>query len=416
MVLNTLASDNLKLTRMTDDPQVVVAGHICLDITPAFINKKAIPLTELFIPGRLINMGDVNISTGGSVSNTGIALQKLGIRTRLMGKIGHDLFGDCIIRLLEEQGSHEGLLIMDGEQTSYTIVIVPPGTDRMFLHNPGANDSFSSSDLNYDLIKQAALFHLGYPPLMRNLYRDEGKELSAIFKKVKDLGITTSLDMSFPDRNSESGKADWKKILENTLPYVDIFLPSYEEILYMIAPEEFEKMGGDINPHGLLENFNMDLLSRLSDEMLKMGAKIAGIKCGDKGFYARTGSLDQVANQGISRPADISNWTERELFEESYYVKKIASATGSGDASIAGFIAAYLNGLSIEETLKTACAVGAQNLAQFDALSGIKNWKETTSYLLRCKAKNKLGISNKNWKFKQEDNQWIGKNDCLFSL
>ena len=94
---------------MTDDPQVVVSGHLCLDVTPAFINKQAIPLTGLFVPGRLINMGEVSISTGGSVSNTGIALQKLGISAGLMGKIGHDLFGDCIIRLLKESRSPEGL-------------------------------------------------------------------------------------------------------------------------------------------------------------------------------------------------------------------------------------------------------------------------------------------------------------------
>ena len=110
---------------------------------------------------------------------------------------------------------------------------------------------------------------------------------------------------------------------------------------------------------------------------------MAGIKCGNKGFCARTGRRDQFANQGVSRPADISNWADRELFEVSYHVKEIASATGSGDASIAEFIPAYLNGLSIEEILKIACADGAQNITQFDALSGIENWKETI-YLLHC--------------------------------
>ncbi|MCK4437298.1 hypothetical protein KAU86_05050 [bacterium] len=32
------------------------------------------------------------------------------------------------------------------EVSSYTIILFPPGMDRMFLHNPGANDTFGFKD------------------------------------------------------------------------------------------------------------------------------------------------------------------------------------------------------------------------------------------------------------------------------
>ena len=81
---------------------VVVAGHICLDIIPEFYNSNK-PIDELFIPGKLINMGKVRISTGG-VSNTGIAMSKLGTNVSLMGKIGDDIFGTITLKELEKTG------------------------------------------------------------------------------------------------------------------------------------------------------------------------------------------------------------------------------------------------------------------------------------------------------------------------
>ena len=54
---------------------VVVAGHICLDIIPTFA-QRAGGVAELFNPGALIEVGPVVLSTGGAVSNTGLALHK----------------------------------------------------------------------------------------------------------------------------------------------------------------------------------------------------------------------------------------------------------------------------------------------------------------------------------------------------
>lgn len=391
--------------------QVIVAGHICLDVTPKFLSPQGMSIDKLFIPGKLINMGEVNISSGGPVSNTGIALQKMGIRTKLMGKIGDDLFGNGLIGLLKQQHNHDGMIVMKGEQTSYTIVIVPPGVDRIFLHNPGANNTFVANDLDYGFIKKAQLFHFGYPPLMQNMFRNEGEQLAEAFKQVKSLGITTSLDMSLPDRNSESGLVDWEKVLEKTLPNVDLFLPSYEEIVYMIARDRFEQMGGMSNPHDLLENFDAGLLCLLSDKLLSYGAKIVAIKCGEKGFYIRTAGKEILESIGKAKPADLNNWANREIHEESYYVKEVASATGSGDSSIAGFLSAYLNGLSIEKSVKIACAVGAQNITCFDALSGIKDWDYTKDFVSKNPQKNKLKLNEQQWTFNAQLNHWTGKND-----
>ena len=151
--------------KKNEDLQVIVAGHICFDVIPSFKKTDKTKMEEIFIPGKLINMGSVKVSTGGPVSNTGIALSMLGVNTKLMGKIGNDYFGEGVMKLLKERNAEDGMVVVDGEDTSYTVVIVPPGFDRIFLHNPGANNSFCSEDVNFDLVKQAKLFHFGYPPL-----------------------------------------------------------------------------------------------------------------------------------------------------------------------------------------------------------------------------------------------------------
>ena len=50
---------------------VVVAGHICLDIIPTIPHERI-----EFEPGRLLQVGPAVLSTGGAVSNTGLALHR----------------------------------------------------------------------------------------------------------------------------------------------------------------------------------------------------------------------------------------------------------------------------------------------------------------------------------------------------
>jgi sugar/nucleoside kinase (ribokinase family) len=100
-------------------------------------------------PGRLLNIGPAAISTGGAVANTGMALHRLGVPVRLMGKVGDDLFGRAVLDVLRTGAPHlaDGMIVTPGEATSYSIVISPPDIDRSFLHCPGANDTFGADDV-----------------------------------------------------------------------------------------------------------------------------------------------------------------------------------------------------------------------------------------------------------------------------
>ena len=390
----------------------VVAGHICLDIIPKFEVSKVGNFFELFVPGSLVNMGAVTISTGGPVSNTGLAMHKLGLNVQPMGKIGDDFFGQGVLAVLRGYGVADSMTIVSGEQTSYTIVIAPGEIDRIFLHHTGANDTFCADDVNYDIVKQAGLFHLGYPPLMRTLYIDNGRELVEIFRRVKDLGVTTSLDMSLPDARSESGRVDWQKILSEVLAYVDIFVPSIEEAAFMLDRKLFDLRKSQAKGADPVRFYRTEDYVRLSTNILGMGAKIMCLKSGVRGLYVRTSSSESLAAMGTSAPADLDLWSERELWGSSFAISEIGSATGSGDACIAGFITAYLRGFSPEDSVQTANILGWQNVRGLDALSTIQNWPETLEMLADKTLKhNDPELKENSWRYSQQSRLYYGPND-----
>jgi len=311
-------------TSRAKPPEAVVAGHICLDIIPSFEHAAAIE------PGQLTKIGPAVISTGGAVSNTGLALRRLGIRTRLIGKVGDDIFG----RAIRQIAGSDGMIVARGETSSYTIVISPPGVDRAFLHCPGANDTFRAADVTDAALRGAKLFHFGYPPIMRRMYLDGGRELVSLFRRVKRLGLITSLDMVMVDPKSEAGRVDWPALLRRVLPYVDIFLPSLDEMQAML---------GKKSP------------AEIAAQLRAWGAGIAGLKLGSRGLYVR--------------------WPDRERTAPCFKVN-VVGTTGAGDATIAGFLAAYLRSLPPDEIMTMAVAVGACCCEAADAISGIRPWNE----------------------------------------
>jgi sugar/nucleoside kinase (ribokinase family) len=391
---------------------IVVAGHLCLDMTPRFGETDARTLGELLVPGKLVNVGSCVVSTGGPVSNTGLALVKLGMKTLLMGKVGNDAFGMSVVEKMKEYGAPGGTIVVPGEETSYTIALAPPGIDRVFLHSPGANDTFGAADIPYEKLERARAFHFGYPPLMRRMYLNEGDELVELLKRARDRGVTMSLDLSLPDPESEGGKINWDALLRKALPYVDLFLPSAEEVLFALDRERFLARRSESQQRGVdaLELFRPEEYSELSQQLIGYGAAIVGLKSGHRGIYVRTAGAERLEAMGRARVSDTANWADRELWEPPFLVDNVASATGAGDSCIAGFLASFLRGESIESALRYAAAAGAQNVTAHDAVSGIRGFEETRDAIGQW-PKTTVDIEGSDWQFSAEQALWHGPND-----
>ncbi len=349
--------------------KAIVIGHACLDITPIFdsnLSGSGIALE----PGKLISVGPADIHTGGAVSNTGMAMHRFGANVSLMAKVGNDDFGLIIQNAYKESGINCRLKVSKSDPTSYSIVIARPGIDRTFMHCPGCNDTFTSSDVLSKDFAEASLVHFGYPTLMKKMYENDGDELVKLLQKIKKSGATTSLDLSAVDPTSPAGKADWEKILSKALPFVDFFVPSFEELCYMLDRNKYDSLSKDKD---LCTLITVADLKSLADKVHSLGAAFVLIKDGAAGMYYSC-RKDPLFINGLELKSE--EWSGISGFQKSYKPKNIKSATGAGDVAIAAFLSAVLQGRSLKECISLSAAAGSKSLESYDALSALVSLEE----------------------------------------
>lgn len=349
--------------------EAVVAGHISLDVVPGL--RAALSLE----PGQLIVVGPAVISTGGAVANVGVAMHRLGVSVALSARIGADLFGTAVLDSLAalDPRLSEGIVVSADEVTSYTIVINPPGVDRSFLHCPGANQLFSADDVPYEELKGVRVFHFGYPPLMPQMYQNGGAQLREMFARVQRAGVATALDLCEPDPDSEAGHVNWEEVLAQTLPFVDVFAPSIDEMLFIFDRPAHERLlaGGS-----LPSVVDHSRLVELGQDLTAMGAAVVALKLGDQGLYLRTTRdsvrMDEFCGRvGLQAEA----WHDRELLSPCFKARTIGGTTGAGDATVAGLLAALLRGAGPSEAATNATAVGGFSVEGMDPTSAVPNWE-----------------------------------------
>lgn len=388
---------------------IIVAGHTCLDVIPT-LPENYRSLSTLLMPGGLVNVGPMVLSTGGAVSNTGLALHRLGVPVRLMGKVGDDTFGRATLDVFRSYAPAlaAGMLIAAGESSSYTLIFSSPGIDRTFLHYPGPNDTFCAADVPDDALTDACLFHFGYPTLMRRFYRDDGRELETLLRRVQAHGLVTSLDVSRPDPHAEAGKVDWPAWLARVLPQVDIFLPSVEESLLMVDPARYAALEEN---GAVLSQVDGGLLSDLAGQLVGWGVAIAGLKLGSQGMYLRTTSAAaRLCALAERLGLDVRAWTNRELLAPAFSANLVGT-TGAGDCAIAGFLTGLLHRLSPEAALTGAVAVGACNVEAADAVSGVPSWEAVQHRIQAGWEQRPVTLKLAGWGWDVGQRLWIGPQD-----
>ena len=162
--------------------------------------------------------------------------------------------------------------------------------------------------------------------------------------------------MCVPDPASEAGLLDWRALLARTLPQVDVFAPSLAELRFMLGrPPSTEP-------------------AALAEELLGLGATVVALKLGERGLYLRAAeTVDGVCERlGL----DAAAWRGCELLSRCFEVAGVERTTGSGDATIAGLLAALLRGAGPPEAATAATAVGACSVEATAGAQGIPPWPE----------------------------------------
>jgi sugar/nucleoside kinase (ribokinase family) len=308
-------------------------------------------------PGRLIQVGPLALSAGGCVGNTGLALASLGIPTELVASAGDDQLGRVLVALLATSTADTtGITCLDGQGTSYSIVLDVPGRDRTFWHHIGANAAFDGSGV-IDRMEAAArlpgadvagpqdtILHLGYPTHLPALYADGGAALIRLVGAARSAGATISIDVAEVDPASEARAVDWDGLLARTLPCVDVVKASVDDLEAML-------------PHrARLEPIAW------ADALVELGAAVAIVTAGADGLYVRTAAAARI--RAAARPLRdvLPDWANRELWAPSLATRVLAT-TGAGDAAAAGFLAGLAHGRGSAESASLSAAAAAARIS-----------------------------------------------------
>lgn len=358
---------------------VMVSGYTCVDMIPDFKTQSETTLSDLFVPGKLIELGGINFVPGGVVPNTGLAIRKFGRKVFLNGLVGNDIIGKIAIEWLDKYGVSGGMRTTDEAGTAFSIVIAPPGIDRIFLESPGCNQIFDSTFINFNAVAESRLFHFGYPPLLKQFYLNEGNQLADLLSKVQKLGVVTSLDFSLPDPESESGRINWPKVMDRILPCTDIFVPSLEEAVQILNPGKYAGILSLATNSDVVDDLILSSIREIGRMCIGSGVKILLIKAGHLGAYLLTGDVSSL-NDKAGLKLEAENWNHREIWCNAYKTDplKVKNSSGAGDVAVAAFLTAILQGEDPDSSVKYAAMAGRNSLYCKSIHDDLNDWFELT--------------------------------------
>lgn len=305
-----------------------MAEVICVGILVADVIAR--PVDEYPAPGHLNLCDEIRPSIGGCAANTGIGLQRLGVQSAVIGKVGQDGFGDMVCNTLRAEGVDFSGVRFDAQAaTSATMVTVRSDAERAFIHSVGANATMRPEDVDWSLMAEAKLLHIAGHFLMPGF---DGGPCREVLQEAKNRGLLTSLD------TAGHPTAAWPATLLPLVPLLDYMVPSYSEAAHCV-PSEFSQ-----SPQSVARYFR--------DE----GAGIVALKMGEAGSYVLAG--------------------EQEWELPAYKVKAV-DATGAGDAFAAGFLAGVVRGFALPKCAQLGNATGAFCVTRLGTVAGIRSMDET---------------------------------------
>jgi sugar/nucleoside kinase (ribokinase family) len=288
-----------------------------------------VPLDQPIGSGGLVRAERIETTTGGLVSNSGIALARLGARTAALACVGDDLHGEFLRERYAAEGVDAPALRSCRGATSTTLVLVNSAGERSFIFDFGAARELNLDLLraNRDLLAKSKFLLFGYFGLVPTW--DE--ELPQMLRWARECGCRTALDAA--------GSGGEMELLARILPHLDIYVPSLHEARHQT---------GLADARAMIATFR------------KAGARgLVGIKLGAQGalLSPAAGELLQIAP--IPPPGPV------------------VDTTGAGDAFYAGLIAGLARGMSIAEAGRLAAAAGACCVTGLGATEGLRGFDET---------------------------------------
>ncbi len=279
---------------------VTLAGEINLDLILYGVPEE-LPRERELLADRMM------LTLGGSSAILAHNLAALGSRVGFQSLIGDDSFGEIALQPLQRSGVEVSRVAraQGAAKTGLTVVLQREQWRNMVTYS-GTIADLEYEKLDFEYLMDSRHFHLSSFYLQRKMR----PHIPEIFRRMKAAGLSTSLDTNDdPDDN-------WGGGLEETLRYVDIFLPNEREAQKAAGSNDLESA-----------------IHKLAEMV-----PLVVVKLGREGSMARRG---------------------KERFESAPINVDAVDPVGAGDSFDAGFLNRYLRGGDLPACLAAGNLAGA---------------------------------------------------------
>ncbi|MEA3254258.1 MAG: carbohydrate kinase family protein [Candidatus Altiarchaeota archaeon] len=283
---------------------VTSIGDVNLDIVTSSIEDFPVRDAQEIV--------DMHFSSGGCAANFAKASAGLGVGTRLIGRLGDDVFGDFVMRDLCMKDLD--LRISCGGRTGATVAVTFRDHTRSFLTYPGCNSELTLDDIDFSLI-QGRYLHVASFFL---------QGLRGGTKKILDYahgrGMVTCFDTGF-DPGGWSGRD--LSLVRRMLGGVDFFFPNWVEAKAISGCSVREDV---------------------CEALVGFGPELIALKLGSEGCFIYSGG------EGVYVPP---------------FRVGVVDSTGAGDVFGASFVFGHLRGWGLGKIGRFANAAAALSTRGF---------------------------------------------------
>lgn len=265
--------------------------------------------------GPLRHARQLRLTVAGAESNVAIGLRRLGHPTRWLGRVGGDPFGEMIVSILRAEMVDvfatvdplrpTGLMIKSRRTANTTSVL--------YYRSGSAASAMSPDSLDLAAIAAAHILHVtGVTPALSRTARDT---VFAAVDHARANGVTVSVDVNYREALWNASTAT--KVLTELGRRADILFAAADEAALLTGSSETDTQ--------------LSILRQL-------GASEVVIK---RGVDGAAGSIDdsRIVTPAVRVPA--------------------VDPVGAGDAFVAGYLAAWLEGAEPDARMRLGCTAGA---------------------------------------------------------
>lgn len=307
------------------DIDAVICGTCVADIL-----VRPVPLGAPIGGGRLFHVDPIDVTTGGIVCNTGVAMRRLGMRVAAASLVGDDVWGVMIRSRLEAEGVDTAALVAaPGLATSTTAVLIEPSGERSFAHHVGAPAGLDAAfiDRHLPLFARARIAVVGYFGLLPALEPHLAPALAALTAAGCRVVLETG------------GSGGDFAVLAPALPSVHVYVPSLDEARHQTGADD---------PRAIVARYR------------EAGAAgIVGVKLGTRGTLLSPTPGEFLQIPCVPAPGPV------------------ADTTGAGDSFLAGLLTGLVREMPVREAALLGAATAACCVTGVGATAGLRSFAET---------------------------------------